>query len=68
MKRLLRIQKLLATGLTAGIVFQAGTCMIDQQTSQLLAPLVSLGISQMSILLSDTVFFFLDNLFVRLTA
>jgi uncharacterized protein YuzB (UPF0349 family) len=54
-----------ASLLAAGCLFQTGTCAVDQESlSALLGEVV---VQQTANLLSDSVFFFLDNALVRLT-
>ncbi len=54
-----------ASLLAAGCLFQVGSCTVDQESlSALVGEVV---VRQAANLLSDTVFFFLDNALVRMT-
>lgn len=66
----LRIMRRLAAFLSVGaIAFQTGPCgLSDQQFGALLQTGADLFTRQLANIVSDTVFFLLDNIFVRLTA
>jgi hypothetical protein len=51
--------------LTAGTLLQAGSCAVDQET---LAALINqVAVRQSANILSDVIFFLLDNALVRMT-
>jgi hypothetical protein len=61
----LRLWRWSASLLAVGCLFQAGSCTLDQESlSALLSEVV---VRQTANLLSDTVFFLLDNALVRMT-
>ncbi|RMF85434.1 MAG: hypothetical protein D6744_01385 [Planctomycetota bacterium] len=65
MKVLLRLQKWALAVSGAGVLLQTGSCAVDSDTAnalfdQLITP-------QLANIVSDTVFFLLDNAFVRWT-
>ena len=66
MKAKIKIWRLTASVLAAGCLFQTGTCALtDETTSELFGELI---VRQITNLITDTVFFMLDNVLVRLTA
>ncbi len=66
MGRTLRLPRSFLTLCGAAILLQAGSCALTSQAQQQLAS--QFVIPQVSSVLSDLVFFFLDNALVHLTA
>jgi len=66
MYRSSRISRWLASVIGAGLLLQVGMCNLDPNTSGAIASEVVRP--QLANLIADTVFFFLDNALVRLTA
>lgn len=65
MKTKIKVWRWSATLLAAGCLLQAGSCSVNQET---LAALINqVVVRQSANLLSDVIFFFLDNALVRMT-
>ncbi|MBU0618555.1 MAG: hypothetical protein KKI02_12630 [Planctomycetes bacterium] len=65
MRTKIKLWRWSASLLAAGCLFQVGSCSVDQESlSALFGEVV---VRQMANLLSDTVFFLLDNALVRMT-
>lgn len=65
MKRAWRAVRWLSMATGAGVVMQGATCAVDPEVQQALFD--QLILPQLTNIVADTIFFFLDNAFVRLT-